>query len=272
MSLSPRATIVGIPYSPWSVQARWVFHLHGLPYRFEPHMPMVGDPVLRARLSRLEGRLVRETLSVPVLIDERRVVHDSRAIAELADEHGVRTSGHASLFPRAHFEALDRWLDRLELAKRAARLLATARMLEDDGAILGAMPASWPNVVKRASLPLGRRTCQYILDKYGGQSFDGPDGRPGDHDRESLRKLVRDLLVAASDALERHPYLVGEQLTFADLALVTTLQFLAPSQALVRTDERLARAWSDPVLATELAPLLEARDRLLAAHPFQRAR
>ena len=39
MRLSSRATIVGIPYSPWSLQARWALHLHRVPYRFEAYTP-----------------------------------------------------------------------------------------------------------------------------------------------------------------------------------------------------------------------------------------
>ena len=272
VTLSPSATIVGIPFSPWSLQARWVFHLHRVPYRFEAYTPMLGEPVLRARLSRLEGRFVRETLSVPVLLDERRVVHDSRAIAELVDEEAVSSARSATLFPRAGFEALDRWLDRLELAKKAGRLLATERMLADDAAIVASMPAGWPGVVKRASLPLGRRACRYILDKYGGASFEGPDGRPGAYDRAGLRALLRDVLVAAQDTLSRHPYLVGEGLTFADLSLATTLQFVAPSPALIKADAAFVRAWTDAALAEELAPLLAVRDRLLEAHPYRPVR
>jgi glutathione S-transferase len=272
VSLSPRATIVGIPYSPWSLQARWVFHLHRLPYRFEAYTPMIGEPVLRARLSRLEGRFVRETLSVPVLLDDGRVVHDSRAIAELADEEGVASGRASTLFPRASFEALDRWLDRLELAKKAGRLLATERMADDDDAILASMPPSWPGVMRRASLPVGRRACRYILDKYGGKSFEGPHGRPGTYDRAGLRNLLRDVLVAAQDTLARHPFLVGDHVTFADLSLATTLQFVAPSQALVKAEPAFVRAWTDDALAKELAPLLAARDRLLEAHPYRLAR
>lgn len=272
MTLSDRATIVGIPYSPWSLQARWVFHLHRLPYRFEAYMPMLGEPVLRARLSRIEGRFVREKLSVPVLVDGARVVHDSRAIAELADEEGVRVRGGRTLFPREHLPALDRWLDRLELAKKAGRLLATERMLGDDGAILGAMPSSWPGVVKRASLPVGRRATRFILDKYGGRSFEGPDGRAGSYDTAGLRGLVRDVLVAAADTLERHGHLVGDELTFADLSLVTALQFVAPSPRLVSMDAAFTRAWTDDALARELPSLLAARDRLLEEHPYKSAR
>ncbi|MBX7194162.1 MAG: glutathione S-transferase N-terminal domain-containing protein [Sandaracinaceae bacterium] len=271
MRLSSRATIVGIPYSPWSLQARWALHLHRVPYRFEAYTPMIGEPVLRARLSRIEGRLVREKLSVPILIDGPRVVHDSRAIAELVDEEAV-ARGERTLFPRESLEALDRWLDRLELAKKAGRLLATERMADDDEAILASMPPSWPGVVKRASLPVGRRACRFILDKYGGASFEGPSGRPGAYDREGLRSLLRDVLVAAQDTIARYDHLVGEELTFADLSLVTTLQFVAPSHELLTTSAAFDRSWSDPALAKELAPLLAARDRILAAHPYKPAR
>lgn len=265
MSLSPGATLVGIPYSPWTLQARWVLHLRRVPYRFEAYLPMLGEPALRARLSRLEGRLVRETLSVPVLLDGRRVIHDSRAIAEVVDELAPPGEG---LFPREHLEVLDRWLGRLELARKAARVLATERMLADDDAILGGMPPRWPSLVKRASLPVGRRATRYILEKYGGRAFEGPDGKPGAYDEAGLRALVRDVMLAAQDAYARHRYLVGERLSFADLALVSALQMVSPSPALVPMDRAFARAWTDP-LARELAPLLAVRDRLVEAHPYR---
>jgi glutathione S-transferase len=272
VSLSPGAVLVGIPYSPWTLQARWVFHLRRLPYRFEAYLPMLGEPALRARLSRLEGRLVREKLSVPVLLDGRRVVHDSRAIAELADEEGLRARGGESLFPREALEPLDRWLGRLELARKAARVLATERMLADDAAILGGMPGAWPSVVKRASLPVGRRATRYILEKYGGRAFEGPDGKPGHFDQAGLRALVRDVFLAAQDTYERHRYLVGDRLTFADLSAASALQLVAPSPALCAMEPSFARAWTDPWLERELPLLLRARDRILEAHPYRGAR
>lgn len=271
MTLSPGALLVGIPYSPWTLQARWVLHLRRVPYRFEAYLPMLGEPGLRARLSRLEGRLVREPLSVPILLDGRRVVHDSRAIAELVDEETRASHGGETLFPREHVEALDRWLGRLELARKAARVLATERMLTDDAAILGGLPSAWPGLVKRASLPVARRAARYILEKYGGRAFESPDGRPGTYDEAGLRALVRDVLVAAQDAYARHRYLVGDRLSFADLSLVSALQMVSPSPALFPMDPAFARAWTDPV-ARALEALLAVRDRLVAEHPYRRVR
>lgn len=265
------ATLVGLAYSPWTLQARWALHHHRLPYRFEPYLPMLGEPALRARLSRLEGRVVLETLSVPILFEGGRAVHDSRAIAEHVDVEGVH-AGTPTLFPPELVESLDRWLHRLEQAKRAARILATQRMLKDDAAILGGMPERWPWLVRRASLPIGRRATQYILDKYGGRSFEGADGRPSELDEAGLLALVRDVLVAAEDTLGRHRYVLGDALTFADFALATTLQFVKPSPALVKLDPAFAASWTDARLERELGRLLDYRDRLVEQHPFRRAR
>gem|GEM_PF-1115470 len=265
MSTPANALLVGIPYSPWTLQARWAFHHHSAPYRFEPYVPMVGEPTLRARLSRREGRIVREKVSVPILLDRTKSVHGSREIAEYIDRAGDPTR---TLFPREHLDAMDRWLTRLEQAKRAGRVLATERLMESDSALLESMPPTWPGLVKRASIPVARRACRYILDKYGGRSFEGRDGAPGDHDQSSLRALLREVLLNAQDTLERHPFMLGETLTFADLALVTTLQFVKPSPALITLGSSFTQAWSDASLASELAPLFEARERILTASPM----
>lgn len=224
---------------------------------------MLGEAALRARIMRRERRVALERLSVPILFEGERVLHDSRVIAEHADELAAR-EGRATLFPHEQLEALDRWLDRLELAKRALRLLATERMLSDEASLLAAMPAGFPHLVRRASLPMGRLAARFILDKYGG-AFDAHDGRPSRDDREGLRKLALDVLGAADDALARRAHLVGEQLTFADLALVTTLQFVDPSPAL----SVVIPAFRDDPLRRALPRLLDARDRLLATHAFQ---
>jgi glutathione S-transferase len=264
VSTSANALVIGIPYSPWTLQARWAFQHHRAPYRFEPYVPMVGEPALRARLSRRETRFVREKLSVPILLDGTRTVHGSREIAEYVDRS---STGHPSLFPREQLDAMDRWLTRLEQAKRAGRVLATERLMESDSALVESMPSAWPGLVKRASIPVARRACRFILDKYGGRSFEGRDGAPGEHDQSSLRGLLREVLLNAQDTLERHPFLLGDTLTFADFALVTTLQFVSPSPELVRLGASFQAAWSDAALASELTQLFDARERILKASP-----
>ncbi len=266
MSLSPNATLIGIPYSPWTLQARFALQHHGLAHRFEPYLPLVGEPMLRARLSLHERRLVGERLSVPILIERDRVTPDSRAIAERAEEASDQDRSR-TLFPAEHLQAIDRWLDRLDLAKQAARLLVTERMLDDEGALVDAMPRRWPRVLKRASLPVGRRTCRFILAKYGGDLGER-GGRLDPSDRDALGRLVLDVLVAASDKLERRSYLAGDRFSFADVSLVTTLEFVSPSPALGGG----VRAFADARLEGALPTLLAARERIVREHPFEPAR
>ena len=141
--------------------------------------------------------------------------------------------------------------------------------MESDAALLDSMPSAWPGLVKRASIPVARRACKYILDKYGGRSFEGRDGAPGDHDQSSLRTLLREVLLNAQDTLERHPFMLGDTLTFADFALVTTLQFVKPSPALITLGPALTQAWSDAALGSELTSLFAARERILTASPMR---
>ena len=227
---------------------------------------MVGEPALRARLSRRESRFVRERISVPILLDGTRTVHGSREIAEYIDR---ASDPKRTLFPREHLDAMDRWFTRLEQAKRAGRVLATERLMESDSALIDSMPPAWPGLVKRASIPVARRACKYILDKYGGRSFEGRDGAPGDHDHSSLRALLREVLLNAQDTLERHPFMLGDTLTFADFALVTTLQFVKPAPALITLGSAFTRAWSDAELAAELTSLFAARERILTSSPMR---
>ena len=221
---------------------------------------------MRARLSRRESRIGRVRISVPILLDGTRSVHGSREIAEYIDRAG---DPKRTLFPREHLDAMDRWLTRLEQAKRAGRVLATERLMHSDIALIDSMPPAWPGLMKRASIPVARRACKYILDKYGGRSFEGRDGAPGDHDQSSLRALLREVLLNAQDTLERHPFMLGDTLTFADFALVTTLQFVKPTPALVTLGLAFTQAWSDAVLASELTTLFAARERILTSSPMR---
>ena len=62
-------TLIHLPYSPWSQKARWALDHHGIAYRTQKYLPMLGEPYLRWRTGRWRRRA-----TVPVLAyDSARV-------------------------------------------------------------------------------------------------------------------------------------------------------------------------------------------------------
>src|SRR5690349_1207690 len=101
-------TLIALPYSPWSEKARWALDHHGVAYRNEVYLPMLGEPALRLRTGRLRGRI-----TVPVLIEEDGPpVMDSIAIARHADALGPGEK----LFPHGLDAQVDEWNDRADRA------------------------------------------------------------------------------------------------------------------------------------------------------------
>src|SRR5262245_44456729 len=52
---SARRALLGAFYSPWTERARWALDHHGIAYRFEEHVPVVGELALRRRRSATKG-------------------------------------------------------------------------------------------------------------------------------------------------------------------------------------------------------------------------
>lgn len=239
--------LIGLAASPWTLQARWALLHHGIAHSFEPYLPMLGEPLLRARLG-----FPRGPVSVPVLLGQDDALRDSVAIARYADVQGRG----APLFARELDEPMRRWLKQLDLARAAGRALVGAKTLESDAALDDGIPERWPELVRRASLPVARVAMRYLLSKHGAQHVD----------TEACRSVLREALLSARDTYARRPYVLGERFTFADMAVVSTLQFVDPTPLLFRIGDGISRAFTDEALKHELAPLLAARDRIVRTH------
>jgi glutathione S-transferase len=85
MTAAP-AVFVTIPLSHYCEKARWALDRVGLPYREEPHAPLLHMLATRRRRGR----------SVPILLHDGRCLADSTAILEYADTFG----GGDRLYPR----------------------------------------------------------------------------------------------------------------------------------------------------------------------------
>ncbi|HVY46043.1 MAG TPA: glutathione S-transferase N-terminal domain-containing protein, partial [Minicystis sp.] len=110
--------LFGLPISPWTEKARFALDHHGVAYRYRIYVPMLGEPLLRARLRRPVGRV-----TVPVLFTDEGAFADSFAIARYAD----RVGAGAPLVPSERAADVAAWNDRSEAALAAGRALTLGR-------------------------------------------------------------------------------------------------------------------------------------------------
>ncbi|UJR82312.1 glutathione S-transferase family protein [Sandaracinus amylolyticus] len=238
--------LVGMPYSPWSIQARWALDHHALEYEYEIYTPMLGEPVLRARMGWPRG-----PVTVPVLFEGTLVVRESVDIARHADRIGSATP----LFPKGREADVVHWTGLSDVVMRAGRALLTPRMQRSPRALEESMPSWIPGMLRRASLPAADATLKYLVRKHGVRAEEA------EQDRGTIRWTLRKL----RDALERGEHVIGEP-SFADVAMASALQIVRPSEHLVPLGEATRAAWTDETLAREHEDLLAWRDRIVARH------
>lgn len=206
---------------------------------------MLGEPLLRVWMRR-----PFEKVTVPLLLAEEARVADSLAIARWADERG---SG-STLFPRprqteiAGFNALS------ERLLEAARARVTPRIRDCHEARMEAVPRPLRRLGKVASL-MAAQGAGFILKKYATATA-----------TEALATM-REGLIELREALGKKPYVLGDDLTYADIAMAVTLQPVEPvSDSHLFLGPATRRAWTEPSLAEEFADLLAWRDAVYARH------
>jgi glutathione S-transferase len=240
------STLVSLAYSPWSQKARWALDHHHVPYRVEPYLPMLGEPLLRARLRRPFGQV-----TVPVLFTDDGPIADSLAIARYAERMG---SG-APLFPLASLDAIERWNARSDVAMRAGRTLVTRRTLESPGAQAEALPKFIPPGARPFLRGMAYAGARYLALKYGLSTDTSPAEEALAAELEALRA-----------ALAGRPYLLDD-FTYADIAMAVVLQMVRPVRdAFVRLGPATRDAWTIPSLADRFADLVAWRDALYEKH------
>lgn len=243
-----------LTYSPWSIRARWALDHHAVSHELEHYLPMLGEPILRARLGVLRG-----TVSVPVLFeDDGRAVRGSKEIARHA-ETIAPAGGERSLFPLAHAAHVERWDGISEAIARAGRALLTPRIERSDEALRESLPRPLRGAgVATLSLPVARTAARYIGRKYGA------DATHADDDRRAMRVALAEVRAA----ILAREHLCGDRLTYADVSVAASLQFVRPCPALVRLGPATHASWTDDAMAREHEDVLAWRDRLVArAHP-----
>ena len=238
--------LVLLPYSPWSIKARWALDHHRVEHRVEVYLPMLGEPLLRARMGWPQG-----TITVPVLFDGGRVVRDSLAIARHAESIGRG----APLFPEGRDADVAHWNGLADVVARAGRALVTPRLRRSPAALIESMPPSIPRPLRGASLPAAELAVKYIASKYAVREEEA------EQDRGTIRWTLRKL----RDALERGDHVLGS-LSYADVAMIAALQMVVPSRALAELGDATVRAWTDETLAREHGDVLAWRDRMVEQH------
>jgi glutathione S-transferase len=240
--------LVGLSYSPWTEKARWALDHHRLAFRFEEHVPMLGEAKLRFRLRRLRGRA-----TVPVLFDGQGPLADSFQIMLYADRIGAG----APLVPAGRLEEVSRWNDRSESALRAARAIVVAKTSTSPEAKVEALPALVPGVLRPALRGVADLGLGFFRLKYGLASAAGA---------EEAARALREVLLHLRAGLGGRRYLLGA-FSYADIAMAVTLQPVRPVEhRAIRLRPATRAVWSDPELAAEFGDLVAWRDALYAEH------
>jgi glutathione S-transferase len=245
-------SLVALPYSPWSIKARWSLDHHGIEYRFEPYLPMIGEPLLRARLG-----FPRGMITVPVLIDRPAIVRESLAIARHAD--ALASAGARSrepLIPAEHDRAIVEWNGLSDVIATAGRALTSPRLAESPEALVDSMPRWIPGPLRGVSIPLAEATVRYLIRKHSIR----------EDEMQAHRRTIEFALRKLREALERGDHLVGGALSYADIAMVSALQFVSATGKLAPMGPASLAVWHDNVLASAHGDVLAWRDRMVERH------
>jgi glutathione S-transferase len=237
-------TLIAEYFAPWSEKARWALDHHRVGYEYREHVPLIGELALRARTGRVRGRV-----STPALVLDSGVLHDSFDIARYAEANGQG----APLFPLSYDAAIAAWNARSEAALAAGRALYLERLARDPRAQVDMQPRELPEWLRRATAPMTGLAVAFIRRKYG---IDAAASR------EAEATLVRELN-ALRAMLSGRIHLLGDTLTYADITMAVTLQFVSPVDTrYVPLGPAALAAWTHPVLAGRYADLIAWRDAL----------
>ncbi len=242
-----KPTLYGLHYSPWTHQARWALRHHGIDYRYREHLPMLGEPLLRAR----RGLSHSGPVSVPMLVGSGVVLNDSSEIARWAEAHGRG----APLFDR---EREDQILEIEAIAERirqAGRALVVRALAADPEARQEELDM-FPAPLRPMLDPVAKRAIDYVARKYGAL-----DCVPAQH--ESVMDAG---LRAFRERLGGRTYFL-DRFSWADVTAATALTCVRPSAGKhVRLGPASRRCWTREGLAEAYADLLAWRDAIESRH------
>jgi glutathione S-transferase len=237
-------TLFGEYFSPWSEKARWALDHHRVAYTYREHVPLLGELALRMHAK-------NERASVPLLVTESGPIPDSFAIARHAESIGTGER----LFPEGREDEVATWNDRSEQALRSARALYLERVSRDREAKIEMQPPAFPRFLRAALTPAADLAIAYLRRKYDVDSASSAEVRLV----EALENLER--------TLDGRSHLIGDRLSYADIAMAVTLQFVSPvAQEFVPLGDATRISCEAPSIAARFPKLLAWRDALYRAH------
>jgi len=235
-------------FAPWCETARWALDHHRVSYRTREHVPLLGEVALRVSGRRPFGRV-----TVPLLVDGPVVLMDSVAIARHAESRGHGTP----LFPPAEERALARWIERSDGLMTSGRAMLLPRIGKSRDALREHLPGSVPDALRPALQPVAAAAVAYLLRKYAVR-----DDQEAHHE-SLIRQALAELRAALAGGRD---HLLGDRLSFADVAMAVSLQFILPvADQYIRLGTATRAAWTHASLAADHGDLLAWRDRLYRA-------
>jgi glutathione S-transferase len=251
-------TLWGLSVSPWTEKARWALDHHGLAYHYREHTPMLGEPALRWRT---RGRPAGTRATVPFLIDGRKTITDSDAIARHAELHGRGEP----LFPTEHADTIVAWERSMDAAMQAGRVLVTQALLANRDAQIEMLPPQIPGPLRRPLLPIARSGAAFFARKYAVD----PNGRA------AALRTVTEFGERVREQLDGRDHLVGDRFTWADICAVMVVNgFAGGVPGRLAKLPASAQTWTQGELVEQFADLVAWRVRLYENHrpPSARAR
>jgi glutathione S-transferase len=234
-----------IPFSPWSLKARFVLRHHGIEVNARVYAPVLDELRMRVRLRKPRGRI-----TVPLLFTPEGVLTDSWEIANYAE----RVGSGSPLLPQTERDQIEAWNSASERLLSAGRARAMVRATADVDAIVETLPDPVKKYPFVAS-PVGKVGLRMFNRKYG--------IRPEDvllH--ESTMRLELDHLRQA--LADGRRYLLGV-FSYADVTMALALQVLEPlPESPLGPRSRIVG--TDTVLKSSYGDLLRWRDDVHAAH------
>jgi glutathione S-transferase len=231
--------------SPWSERARFALDHHGIDYREDGYVPLLGELALRVRSGVYRGRI-----SVPVLFHEGRVIRDSVEIARYVDRLGKGTP----LFPVGAEAEITRYVELTNTLMDAGRVLGVPRMAQNADAQRESLPSFMPAPLRSVLRPLAGMGMAYVARKYR-LSAQAP---------QEARDTIRRILEQLRAGLKGRSTLLSD-FTFADLTTAVALGVVRPVEhPALPLGPAMRAAFTEPSLVEEFGDLLAWRDRLYA--------
>ncbi len=240
--------LIGMPVSVATQRALWALDYTEVPYIFEDYIPQISTLWLRARTRKWRGRI-----SVPVLLGDGLCLMDSWDIAlQLNQDQPM-----AGLIPTQCQQEVATMNQLSEAIFNAARILMLDRALQDDQALMDAVPEKFPPLARRPMLPMMRRTFRVLRNKYG---------EPGVNKAEQLRRLAA-CMGQVRDQLDGKPYLLDRGFSYADMTVAAAMAMVKP---VPRGDgspiTAYERANTCDEIVSDYADVLDWRDGVVARH------